>query len=76
MDPAVDVLHGPNPVQKNGAVTVPRELLHEVGIDPLDGAQKVHWALNPDIPGTLLLIPSALVSRTMTATLDALRTSS
>jgi hypothetical protein len=70
VDPAIDVLYGPNPIQKSGTVTVPRELLREVG---LDLGARVHWAMNPDMPGTLILIPSGLLSRAMPATLAALR---
>lgn len=70
MDPAVDVFYGPNPLQKSGTVTVPRELLREVGLEVGD---KVQWALNPDIPGTLILIPSNLLGRSMEAMLDVIR---
>ena len=72
MDPSVDVFYGPNPLQKSGTVTVPRELLREVG---LESGDKVHWALNRNIPGTLILVPSALVGRAMDDVLDALRRS-
>lgn len=70
MDPAIDVFYGPNPLQKSGTVTVPRELLREVGLEVGD---KVQWALNPDIPGTLILIPSNLLGRSMEAMLDVIR---
>lgn len=70
MDPTVDVFYGPNPIQKSGTVTVPRELLRELGLDVGD---KVQWALNPDIPGTLVLIPSKLLGRSMEAMLDVVR---
>ena len=70
MDTSADVLYGPNPVQKTGTVTVPRELLREVG---LEAGGRVHWALNPDMPGTLLLIPADMMARAMPAALDALR---
>ena len=72
MDPAIDVFYGPNPIQKSGTVTVPRELLREVGLEVGD---KVQWALNPDIPGTLILIPSKLLGLSMEAVLDAVRRS-
>lgn len=49
---------------------VPRELLREVGLEPGD---RVHWALNPDMPGTILLVPSRMIARTMPAALEALR---
>jgi len=70
VDPAIDVFYGPNPLQKSGTVTVPRELLREVGLEVGD---KVQWALNPDIPGTLILIPSNLLGRSMEAMLDVIR---
>lgn len=70
MDPGVDVLYGPNPLQKSGTVTIPRELLREVG---LEFGDKVHWVLNPDIPGTLVLIPSMLLGRSMDEVLKAIR---
>ncbi len=71
MDPTLEGLYGPNPTQRTGTVTIPRDLMREIGVDA--GVDKVHWALNPDIPGTLLLIPSRLVARTMPDTLGALR---
>jgi antitoxin component of MazEF toxin-antitoxin module len=70
VDPGVDVLYGPNPLQKSGTVTIPRELLREVG---LEFGDKVHWVLNPDIPGTLVLIPSMLLGRSMDEVLKAIR---
>jgi len=70
VDPNIDVLYGPSPVQKTGTVSIPRDLLREIGLDQ-DGA-RVHWALNPGLPSTLLLIPSALVGRAMTAILEQL----
>ncbi len=70
MDPGVDVLYGPHPLQKSGTVTIPRELLREVG---LEFGDKVHWVLNPDIPGTLVLIPSMLLGRSMDEVLKAIR---
>lgn len=63
MDPQVDTLHGPHPIQKTGTVSVPRDLLREIGIDPAEGDHRAHWMLNPDIPGTLVLIPTRLVAR-------------
>ena len=66
----MDVLYGPNPIQKSGTVTVPRELLREVG---LDSGDRVHWMLNTDIPGTLVLVPAAMVGRAMPEVLAALR---
>lgn len=66
------MLYGPNPVQKTGTVTSPRELLREVGVEPGD---RVHWILNPDLPGTLTLIPAATVARSMPAIVEGLRRS-
>jgi hypothetical protein len=71
VDPQVDVLYGPRPVQPNGYVSVPRELLEAVGVEP--GQDRVHWALNPDLPGTLILVPSSQVARAMETIVDALR---
>jgi bifunctional DNA-binding transcriptional regulator/antitoxin component of YhaV-PrlF toxin-antitoxin module len=62
VDPSVDVLHGPNPLQRSGTVTVPKELLREIGVEAGD---RVHWMLNPDMPGTLVLVPAAMVRRIM-----------
>jgi hypothetical protein len=73
VDPSTDVLYGPNPVQKTGTVTVPRQPLREIGVE--GGEDQVHWALNPDVPGTLLLIPAKLLARAMPDMLKALRKS-
>ncbi len=35
----------------------------------MDPGDRVHWALNPDLPGTLLVIPAKMVARTMPAIL-------
>lgn len=72
MEPSADVLYGPNPIQKPGTVTVPKDLLREIGVAPGD---RVHWALNPEVPGTLVLVPSVQVSRAMPTILEALRVS-
>ena len=71
MDSSLNVFYGPNPIQKTGTVTVPRELLREIGVEP--GRDRVHWALNPDIEGTLILIPAALQARAMEGAFKALR---
>ncbi len=70
VDPDIDVLYGPHRIQKINTVTVPRELQRAIGVEP---GRSVHWALNPDLPGTLLLIPSNQIERSMTAILDELR---
>lgn len=72
MDASIDVLHGPNPIQKSGTVTVPKELLREIGVDPGD---RVHWMLNADMPGTLVLVPAAMVARVMPDLVKALKRS-
>lgn len=64
------MFYGPNPVQKTGTVTVPRDLLREIGVEAGD---RVHWALNPDMPGTLVLIPAAMIARAMPGALESLR---
>lgn len=71
MDPSADVFYGPNPVQRTGAVTVPKELLREIGVQ--GGEDKVHWALNPEVPGTLIMVPDALFARITAGALDLLR---
>jgi hypothetical protein len=63
VDPQVDVLYGPRPVQKTGNVSIPRELLAAIGVEP--GVDRVHLALNPSLPGSLVLIPASQVARTM-----------
>ena len=73
VDPSVDVLYGPNPVQKTGTVTVPKPLLDEIGVAP---GEKVHWLLNPDIPGTLILIPAGMVARVTPGLVELLRDAS
>lgn len=55
-------------------MTIPRELLREIGVEP--GVDRVHWILNPDLPGTLTLIPAAMVARAMPALLEGLRRTS
>jgi hypothetical protein len=71
VDPGLDIFHGPHPVgAKSGTITVPRDLLHEIGMEPGDKAQ---WALNPDIPGTLVLIPAAQMARLTAEILSRLR---
>ena len=71
MDASADVFYGPSPVQKIGTVSVPRQLLEEIGV--VAGEGKVLWALNPDLPGTLILIPATLMARGMPGAFDALR---
>jgi hypothetical protein len=70
VDSQVDVLHGPHPFQKIGTVTIPRDLATAVGLEP--GLDQVHWALNPAIPGTLLVIPAKQMARAMQAILQTL----
>ena len=62
VDTEVDLLYGPHAVQRIGTVTVPKDLLRAMG---LNAGSRVHWALNPHLPGTLVLIPSAQVARAM-----------
>jgi hypothetical protein len=72
VDDSEDVLHGPNPLQKSGAVTVPAPLLRAVGLDAL-ARDRVHWMLNPDMPGTLVLVPTRLVEQAMPSVVKELR---
>ena len=70
VDPSLDVTYGPHRIQSVGTVSVPKELQMEVGLEP---GKRVHWALNPDIPGTLILIPTASLARLTGEILDRLR---
>lgn len=65
------MFYGPSPIQKTGTVSVPRALLEEIGVVAGDG--KVLWALNPDMPGTLVLIPATLMAQAMPGALASLR---
>ena len=49
----------------------PVVLFRELGL--VKGTTSVHWAFNPDIPGTLVLVPDPLLARTTAATLGLLR---
>jgi hypothetical protein len=70
VDPALDTPYGPYVIQKIGTVSVPKELQAEVGIGP---GGRVHWVMNPDMPGTLVLVPSGLMARAMPDLLERLR---
>jgi len=59
-DPNPGTIYGPRPVQGNGNVSVPRELWRALGIEL--GNAEVHFALNPDKPGTLVVIPDSLMA--------------
>ena len=72
MDPEIDTIYGPHPLQKPGTVTVPDPLVRALGL--MKGTSKVHWALNPTIPGTLILIPTALYARATDEILELLAT--
>ena len=72
VDPAANVFYGPHKVQSSGTISIPRELLRELNLEA--GTDQAHWALNPDVPGTLVLIPASLLTRTMRGTFDLLRT--
>jgi hypothetical protein len=74
VDPPIDVPHGPHRCQKNGTVSIPKRLLEAVGMEA--GEDDFHWALNPDMPGTLLLIPSAVLAKAMPGIIDSLRKAS
>ncbi|HEV7719725.1 MAG TPA: hypothetical protein VGO60_00485 [Iamia sp.] len=76
MDPQVDVLHGPNPIQGNGTVSIPRDLLRAIGLDPTEPGHRVHWLLNPDMPGTLVLVPAEMVERAHPGIVTALKQAS
>lgn len=51
-------IHGPHEITKSGQVSVPKDLRDEVRIGT---KEQVYFALNPDQPGTLLLIPASRV---------------
>ncbi|MEX2269358.1 MAG: AbrB/MazE/SpoVT family DNA-binding domain-containing protein [Acidimicrobiia bacterium] len=70
MDAGVDVFYGPNPIAANGTITIPKELLREIGMESGDKAQ---WVLNPAIPGTLVLVPNKNLARLTSEILDRLR---
>lgn len=70
MDDGLDTPHGPYTIQKIGTVSVPRELLVQVG---LTTGARVHWMLNPDMPGTLVLVPSSVLAHAMPELADRLR---
>jgi len=70
MDADHDTPWGAHRVQSNGAITIPTELLQAIG---LERGQRAHWILNPEMPGTLVLVPSALVSRAMPDIVAALK---
>ncbi len=71
VDPATDVFYGPHRVQSSGTISIPRELLRELRLEA--GTDQAHWALNPDVPGTLVLIPDSLLTAIMANTFDLLR---
>jgi hypothetical protein len=71
VDTTIDTPHGPHPIQKSGSVTVPVDLQIAIG---LEKGQKVFWILNPDMPGTLVLIPASIMSRAMPGLVEDLRT--
>jgi hypothetical protein len=70
VDASVETPHGPHPLRSNGTVSVPIELLREIGL--VSGDDSVHWLLNPALPGTLVLIPSKMVARALPLFLEAL----
>ena len=70
MDPTHEAPHGPHRIQQVRTVTIPRDLMREVG---LEVGHSVHWLLNPDIPGTLVLVPTAMLSRISGVIVDRLR---
>jgi hypothetical protein len=70
VDPALEAPHGPHKIQQVGTVTVPRDLMREVG---LERGQSVHWLLNPDIPGTLVMVPTTMMGRVTGDIVDRLR---
>jgi hypothetical protein len=70
VDPSLESLHGPIHLQSNGTLTIPAALRRELGLD--DDQGQVHMCLNPSLPGTLILLPSRLVSRAMPEILKAI----
>lgn len=42
-------------------MTVPRDLLRELGLEP--GQSQVYWIVNPDMAGTLVLIPAPMIAK-------------
>jgi bifunctional DNA-binding transcriptional regulator/antitoxin component of YhaV-PrlF toxin-antitoxin module len=62
VDAEIDVLDGPHRVQQNGNIGIPKLLRQAIG---LEVGKNCHWMLNPHMPGTLVLVPSAQVARAM-----------
>ena len=71
VDASLDVPYGPHPVNgKSGTVTLPTQLRRVLNLE-LGG--DAHWFLNPDIPGTVILVPSRDLARATEALLTRLR---
>ena len=68
--PALDVPYGPHQVQSVGTVSIPKELRAAVGAEP---GTSIHWILNPDIPGTLVLVPSKRMAQIQPQLVERLR---
>jgi bifunctional DNA-binding transcriptional regulator/antitoxin component of YhaV-PrlF toxin-antitoxin module len=60
VDEEISALNGPHRVQSNGNIGIPKKLREAIGVVP---GHDCHWILNPDVPGTLVLIPSKQVAR-------------
>jgi AbrB family looped-hinge helix DNA binding protein len=48
--------HGPVNLSRKGQVAIPKELREQVG---LGSGRQVYFAINPQDPGTLVVIPAA-----------------
>lgn len=70
MDASIDTPHGPRTIQKTGNVSIPKDLQAEVGIGP---GKQIHWILNPDMLGTLVLVPSTMMNLAMPELMRRLR---
>jgi hypothetical protein len=51
-------------------VSIPKDLQAEVGIGP---GKQIHWILNPDMLGTLVLVPSTMMNLAMPELMRRLR---
>jgi antitoxin component of MazEF toxin-antitoxin module len=67
---AVDPLQGPRKFSGRHQVSIPADLMDAVGLTDEDS---LFVALNPAIPGTLLLIPGAMIERVHADLLDLLK---
>lgn len=66
----MDIPHGPRAILAKGQVTLPKELLDKVELAVGD---QVYVALNPDVAGTLVLVPALMLERVFPDVIELLR---